>query len=371
MLGFAATDLVLPAIPDLPAALQGTPAQAQHVLAAFAAGFAAGLLLFGELAARWSQRAVLGVALLLLAACSLAAAAADSLPRLVALRFVQGTAASAAAALAPGIIRTVFDERQALRAIGLQGSIESLVPALAPIAGAWLLAAGSWRTSFLVLGVLALATAVPVALLPGQAFPPAGAARHGGYLRLLRRRELVRHGLGQAFTLGGLLILVFGAPAVLVGAWGGPLSDFIRLQILGVASFIAAVQLSGPLCRRHGVEAVVLAGSLLSAAGCCALLAYALAGGRDALAVALLFIPVNLGLGLRGPPGFLLAIVAAQGDDSRAAALVVLATLLTTALGTVAVAPWIARGLVPLAAVAAAISLASVAVLRGLASRRP
>lgn len=35
LLGFAATDLVLPAVPLLPQALNGTPAQAQHVLASF------------------------------------------------------------------------------------------------------------------------------------------------------------------------------------------------------------------------------------------------------------------------------------------------------------------------------------------------
>ena len=53
LLGFAATDLVLPAVPLLPQALDGTPAQAQHVLASFTAGLACGLLLFGELGARW------------------------------------------------------------------------------------------------------------------------------------------------------------------------------------------------------------------------------------------------------------------------------------------------------------------------------
>ncbi len=38
VLGIAGTDLVLPAIPGLPAALGGTPAAAQLVLAAFVAG---------------------------------------------------------------------------------------------------------------------------------------------------------------------------------------------------------------------------------------------------------------------------------------------------------------------------------------------
>jgi MFS transporter, DHA1 family, multidrug resistance protein len=370
VIGFAATDLVLPAIPTLPAALGATVAQGQHVLAAFTFGFAGGLLLFGELGARWPQRGLLAAALVLFALASIAAALVDSVGALIALRVVQGLTAAAGPAFAPGIIRTIFEPGRALRAIGLQGSIESLVPALAPIAGAWILSVSSWRGSFLVLGVLGIASALAMLTLPRAAFPPAGAGAAGGYLRVLANREVNRHGWGQALTLGALLVIVFGGPAVLVGAWGGVLADFIRMQVLGVAWFIAAVQLSGPACRRWGEEAVVLAGSLVSATGCLALLLYALAGGREPLVVALLFVPVNLGLGLRGPPGFLRAILAAQGDDSRAAALVILAILLTTAIGTVLVAPWIHLGLVPPALAATLLSGGSVAVLLGLRGRR-
>ena len=366
ILGFAATDLVLPAVPLLPQALDGTPAQAQHVLASFTAGLACGLLLFGELGARLAQRPQLAVALLLFALTSWAAGRAETMQMLIALRFVQGVTAAAGAAFAPGIIRRLFDQAQAVRAIGLQGSIESLMPALAPIAGAWLLSAFSWRASFIVLAAAATVVALAVPLMPAGVFPPPDPHRGGSYLRLLRNREVSRHGLSQAFSLAGLLVMVFAAPAVMVSVWGGPLSDFIRMQVVGVATFIAAVQMSHRLGHRFGEERVILGGSLVSAAGCVAILGYALAGGTSAAVVTALWVAVNGGFGLRGPAGFLRAIVAAGGDDSRAAALVILAILSSTALGTVVVAPWITVGLVPVAAVASAFSLGSVAVLIGL-----
>ncbi len=366
LLGFAATDLVLPAVPLLPQALSGTPAQAQHVLASFTAGLACGLLLFGELGARRAQRPLLLIALLLFALTSWAAGRAESMPALIALRFLQGVTAAAGAAFAPGIIRRLFEPAQAVRAIGLQGSIESLMPALAPIAGAWLLAVFSWRASFMVLAVAATAVALAVPRMPALAFPPPDPHRGGSYLRLLRNREVSRHGLSQAFSLAGLLVIVFAAPAVMVSVWGGPLSDFIRMQVVGVATFIAAVQWSHRLGRRFGEEQVILGGSVVSAAGCVAILAYAGFGGTSAAAVTVLWVAVNGGFGVRGPAGFLRAIVAAEGDDSRAAALVILAILLSTAAGTIVVAPWITLGLVPVAAVAGALSLASVAVLVGL-----
>ena len=53
VLGLAGIDLVLPAIPSLPMSISGSIESAQLVLATFAAGTAVGLLIFGELGARF------------------------------------------------------------------------------------------------------------------------------------------------------------------------------------------------------------------------------------------------------------------------------------------------------------------------------
>lgn len=363
VLSLGATDLVLPAIPSLPAALGGSIAQAQYVLAAFAAGLAAGLLVFGDLAARKDPRRVLIGGLLLFAGGSFTAGMSSSMEWLIVLRVLQGLGAAAAAVLAPAMIRTIFDEEQAVRAFGLQGSIESLVPALAPALGTWLLSLWAWNSSFFLLGVLGLLAAAATLLVPRAAFGAARRRPGHGYWALLRNTRFLRLALSQAFTLAGLLVLVFGAPVVMVRVLGGTLHDFVAMQVLGVAFFIAAANLAGVLAGRCGAERLIVWGSLLSAAGIAAILAYALAGGKDPVLVASLFVPVNLGLGLRAPPGSYQAIAAAEGDDARAAALMILAVLLVTAAGTVGVAPWIEGGLVPLALAALAISLASVVVL--------
>ena len=59
VLSLAGTDLVLPAVPQLPTALGGTTSQAQLVLAAYSLGSGCGLLTFGALGARYDQRWVL------------------------------------------------------------------------------------------------------------------------------------------------------------------------------------------------------------------------------------------------------------------------------------------------------------------------
>ena len=185
----------------------------------------------------------------------------------------------------------------------------------------------------------------------------------GGYGRLLGDPVFLRYALSQALSLGALLTFVFGAPAVIVGPMGGTLADFIVVQVAGIAFFILGANLAGRLASRFCAEPTILAGTILSAAGLLAMLAYALSGGGDPRVVALLAVPVNLGFGLRGPPGFYRAVLASRGDDARGAALTILFILLTAAAGTAAAAPFITGGLVPLAAFAAAISAASVASL--------
>lgn len=366
ILGLAGTDLVLPAVPSLPDTLGGSQAMAQMVLAAFVTGGYICLLVFGELGARIDQRNLLVLSLAAYALVSLACMAAPSLPALVGLRFAQGLTSSAAAVFAPGMIRAMFSEEKAVGALGFMASIESLIPALAPVLGVWLLVAFGWKSSFLVLGVLSLGVAALVTLLRHRMPAPPSTRAPGSYLRHLINPTFLRYALSQAFTLGGLLIFVFGAPAMITKGLGGDLGDFIIMQVTGIAFFIAGSNFAGKLAARLGPEIMILSGSVLSAAGLLGILGYALAGGTDPLALAALFVPVNLGLGFRGPPGFYRAVVAARGDDARGSALVLVAILTTTAAGTAVAAPFVTLGMAPLAAIAAAVSCASVLCLIAL-----
>ena len=364
VLGLAGTDLVLPAIPILPDALGGGISEAQLVLATFTAGTGTGLLLFGELGARLDVRRMLVAALLAYGATSALAALATSLPLLIGLRFLQGVAAACAAVVAPGIVRALFDEAGALRALGILGSVESLAPAIAPLIGVWLLRQGGWTASFWVTAVLALCLAAIVALAGRRIPAVTGHRSRLGYLRLLRDGTFQRYALSQGLGLASLLVFVFAMPTVFVVAFGGAIADFIIMQLTGIASFIVAANLASHLVARFGAERVIVAGSVLALAGSVAMFTYALAGGRDAVVIWLLFLPLNMGFGFRGPPGFLMALQASRGDDARASALVVLYVMLFTAAGTALLAPLVARGLWPAALGASLLGVASLASLR-------
>ncbi|MFC3712691.1 MFS transporter [Sphingoaurantiacus capsulatus] len=360
-LGLIGTDLVLPAVPSLPEALGGDAAAAQLVLAAYVGGTAIGLLIYGALGDRFGTRALLVGSLLLTGVVSLACAAASDIWTLISLRALQGAVASGPAVFAPGIVKAMFGEARAVRALGLLGSIESLAPALAPILGAWLLTLGGWRLSFELIGAIALLLAAAFAL--HRRLPQATRRPQGSYRALLGDPVYLRYCLSHALTLGGLLIFVFGAPAVFVRALGADLSAFIAMQVTGIATFIIAANVASSLATRFGPERMITIGTFTCFVSGTAILAYALSGGTNTWVITALFVPMNTGLGLRGPPGFFRAVVAAHGDDARGAALVILGIVGVTALGTATVAPFIEQGLVPLALACAVAELGAFACL--------
>ena len=292
----------------------------------------------------------------------------SSILQLVGVRLLQGFAGSAAAVFAPGMIRKMFDEPGALRALGLMGSVESMVPALAPILGAWLLIYFDWQISFVIIGALAATLAVVWLFFPRLLPNVRSTQSSQGYTALVNNRSFQHYALSQAFTLGGLLVFVFGAPTVITLTMGGSLSDFVVMQVIGITFYVLSANLASRSVARFGAERMILLGSVMSAAGFSSIFAYAMvidttAGYPNTQMLWLLFAIGNLGLGLRGPPGFYKAVLAAGDNDARGAALMLLYTLMTAALGTAAVAPFIELGLVPLSMAAMLVSWASVALV--------
>ena len=366
VLSLAGIDLVLPAIPSLPMFLDGSLESAQLVLAAFAAGTGAGLLVYGELGARFKQRRLLITSLALYAVLSLLASMVSSINELTLVRFFQGLVSSAPAVFAPGLIKAMFDERGALKAIGLMGSIESLTPAFAPVIGAWLLTFFDWRASFLVTAGLATLLCLSTWSIKLDALSRPSGLSKGSYIPLFSNRAFMRQSISHSFTLGSLLVFVFGAPTVITTTMGGELSDFITMQLIGIAFFIVSVNLSDRLVAKFGSESLILFGSIMTATGCIAILLFACFGNNDPRWLWLLFIPVNLGLGLRGPPGFYQAVLASGDNDSRGAAMLILFILGTAAIGTAAVSPFVSHGLIALSLTVTLIATSSVLVLLAL-----
>jgi len=299
----------------------------------------------------------------LFAIASLACALSPDIWNLVVLRFVRGTASAAAPVFGPAIIRQIFNVKSGVRTIGFLGSVESLVPALAPNLGVLLLAKFGWQSSFELVGIVAIVAAALIFVL-GLPRQPKVTGAQCSYRALILDPVFMRYALSQAMALVGLVVFVFGTPAVIVGTMGGTLDHFIAMQVCGVLGFIVAANLTSRCAERWGAERIIFFGAAMALASGATILAYALAGGNDSTLLPALFLPMNVGLGLRGPLGFYRGIVASGTNSARGSALIVFFILAMTSLGTIIAAPLINQGLWALSAVSCAIHALSVDLLR-------
>jgi predicted MFS family arabinose efflux permease len=342
-----AVDLVLPAIPILPAALGSTTAETQLVLAFYVGGTTVGQVGSGWLADHVDRRTLFMASLAVFAAFSLCCAFSHNAETLIAFRFLQGVASSGPLVVIPGMVRARFADKVVVRVMGLIGSIQSLVPALAPIAGKWLASAFGWPSSFVATTALGALTFAFVAAWPNL-LPAGGSGSRvtGSYRELFRNAAYMRQALGFALVLGGLVVFVFGAPVVMVNSMGGTTTDFIAMQVVGVGTFIAFANLAKPIASAIGTERTLAIGTGLALLSGVCLLGYAIVGGHSPAGLIPLWIPMNAGWGLRAPTGFVAAIDAAGTNDARASALIGLFITGTIAIGTAVVAPFLDRGLI-------------------------
>lgn len=372
--GMLAMDLVLPAVPTLQAELGVSVAAGQATLSVFLLALAASQLVWGEVLTRHGPRrtALLGT-LLLLAGTAGCALARDITP-LLAWRFVQGLGAGAATVVAPSVIRATLPAHEATRGLGWVAMIESLVPACGPVLGAALLLLADWRGLFWALLAATLALTPWALAATPRVLPGVHAHEHASHAALLRDPLFTRPALAHALAFAALFCFVASAPQMLRLSAGWGAAGFAALQALGVAAFLVSTGVTGRLShrqpRRFRPEVLARAGAwgqALLSLGWAAAGLWMAPGWLFFGAYWLLFCAL---LGVRGPATMALALSRPAAQMGRAAALLMLAVLGTSALAAQAVAPWLEAA--PVAAVAvcmAACCAASLWVLGPM--RRP
>lgn len=337
-----AMDLILPAVPMLQAALGTDVVHAQATVSTFLVGLAASQLLWGEALTRCGPRRSVRLSIWLLVAASVGCALARNIDELLAMRLLQGLAAGAAPVVASSVVRATLSDADAVRGMAAIAMVESIVPALGPILGAVLLAYGSWRQLFWVLGGVTLlilpfaVRAAPVEL------PGSDPAVDAGYASILRQRRYVRIAMSHALAMGALLTFIASAPQLMVSASGSATSAFALLQVIGVAAFAAAASQAGRLSRAMGAPRTVQLGAVLQVAACGALLLVSCTSALSFFPIAAFWCVFCAALAVRGPSAFSEALALPSAQIGRASAMMVLGILLAGALGTQVVAPFLA-----------------------------
>ena len=233
-----ATDMYLPAFPQLAADLGTSASAVQLSLTTFMIGLALGQLVIGPLSDQRGRRGLLVAGTAVCAAAALACALAPSIGFLIAARFVQGFSGAAGMVLSRAVISDRARGTAAAQLFGLMMAIQGVAPVLAPLLGGTLVGAVGWRGVFGILaGMSALMLAGVLALVPETL--PREHRTAGGLAATLRDARSVltnRRYLGWT----GALVFAFAAMFAYISASPFVLQNVLGLSVLGYSLAFAA-----------------------------------------------------------------------------------------------------------------------------------
>ncbi|WP_109311779.1 multidrug effflux MFS transporter [Ruegeria sp. AU67] len=154
-------DSMLPALPNIGAQLSPNDVnKAQLILTSFVLGMGIGTFFTGPLSDAFGRKPVIYVGSALYIIAAAAAWASSSLEMLLVARVFQGIGCAAPRVVAMAIIRDLYSGREMARIVSIAMMIFTLVPAIAPMLGAGVIALTGWRGIFASFILFSLITIV-------------------------------------------------------------------------------------------------------------------------------------------------------------------------------------------------------------------
>jgi DHA1 family bicyclomycin/chloramphenicol resistance-like MFS transporter len=223
--------MLVPALPMLATTFGRDISIAQMTVSLYMVGIACSQIIMGPLSDRFGRRPVLLAGLGLMVLASAACIFAETLPQLIAARFLQALGGATGMVVSRAIIRDLYSRERISSMISLVIAVMMIAQMLSPLTGGLLETAFGWRSIFYVITAASIVVAVAIALtLPETRRDRtlAGGFR-GDVGSLLKSRAFIGYLLCQvlasqiifAFAGGGpyIVVLQMGRSSAEYGAW--------------------------------------------------------------------------------------------------------------------------------------------------------
>ena len=302
-----ATDMYVPAFPQVGGDLAGTATQVQLTLTTFFVGMALGQLIGGPVSDARGRRGQLLLALIVLTVASIACAYSPSITIMMTARFVQGLAGGWAMVTARAIVVDLTRGPQLVRSLNLVAGVGGIAPIVGPLIGAVILQFSHWRVSFWVVAalgalmILAVAVGIPETL-------PADRRHRGGLTQLGRaarqvvgNRGFIGYLVVMAFSMGVTFAYVATSAFILQSMNGlSPIMYSVDFAANAVGLALATL-LAARLAGRVPTRTVITVGLAVTGAAGILLLVGALWWGTPLIVTVVAFFLLMSAQGLIGP----------------------------------------------------------------------
>ncbi|MFG1819712.1 multidrug effflux MFS transporter [Kribbella sp. NPDC049174] len=321
-----ATDMYVPAFPQVAGELSTTATQVQLTLTTFFVGMALGQLVGGPISDQRGRRIPLLAAVLVMTAASIVCALAPTIGVMTVARFVQGFAGGWAMVIGRAIIVDLATGARLVRVLNVIAAVGGIAPILGPLLGGLILQLSHWRVSFWLVAALGLAMTSAVVVAVPESLPQV--RRHAGGLRnfltagriVLGNREYVGYLLVAGAAMGALFAYVATSAFVLQTMNGlSPIAYSIDFAV-NAAGMTAAALVAARLAGRVSTRKLILTGQIAALAAGIAMLAGALWFSTPLSLAIVCFFVLMTAQGLIIPNGGALASAAVPDHPGTGAA---------------------------------------------------
>jgi DHA1 family bicyclomycin/chloramphenicol resistance-like MFS transporter len=276
--------LLVPALPKLALTFGRDIGIAQMTVSLYMVGIACSQIIMGPLSDKFGRRPVLLAGLGLMVAASLGCSFAESLPQLIAARFLQALGGATGMVVSRAIIRDLYERERVSSMISLVIAVMMIAQMLSPLTGGLLETAFGWRAIFYVITAASLAIAVAIAL----ALPETRRVRveTGGFRgdvgTLLTSRAFIGYVLCQVLASQIIFAFAGGGPYIVVTQMGRSSAEYGAWFATTAFAYLIGNLFCVRFAPRHRLERLIWFGLALQFVGSALNLLWSITGFNQA-----------------------------------------------------------------------------------------
>lgn len=261
--------MLVPALPVLATTFGRDISIAQMTVSLYMVGIACSQIIMGPLSDRFGRRPVLLAGLGVMVIASAACVFAETLPQLIAARFLQALGGATGMVVSRAIIRDLYSRDRIGSMISLVIAVMMIAQMLSPLTGGLLETAFGWRSIFYVVTAMSLVVAVAIALtLPETRRDRTEAGGFRGDVRsLFTSRAFVGYMLCQVLASQIIFTFAGGGPYIVVTQMGRSSAEYGAWFASTGFAYLIGNLFCVRFAPRHSLENMIWFGLALQFAG--------------------------------------------------------------------------------------------------------
>ncbi|SHH88971.1 multidrug effflux MFS transporter [Bradyrhizobium erythrophlei] len=261
--------MLVPALPQLATIFERDISIAQMTVSLYMVGIACSQIIMGPLSDRFGRRPVLLAGLGLMVAASAACIFAETLPELIAARFLQALGGATGMVVSRAIIRDLYSRERISSMISLVIAVMMIAQMLSPLTGGLLETAFGWRSIFYVItgASLAVAVAIALALPETRRLRAEGSGFRQDVGSLLTSRAFIGYMLCQVLASQIIFTFAGGGPYIVVMQMGRSSAEYGAWFATTAFAYLIGNLFCVRFSPRHSLEKLIWLGLALQLAG--------------------------------------------------------------------------------------------------------